>query len=551
MLRFKRVGYRSRALAAIAVMAVVLAGAPGVAMAEGFADPIAVVDEATEEDLLVVMEEEGIGEEAEEEPAAAYAEDELVSAMAPGSFNDPIRLTLGKAETVKVTNKDYSLEDPEEEESDWVFTRYFTFELADDGYVKFSATKDDKGPLQAPNFFIMTSKTSTVAILPTKISYTEGDGTTKIGLGAGKYYLFMYDRYDPGVSIPEGTTTAKLTLSFTKAANWEDEAAEMVDAKVGETYHGDLNPYSMDGDSDVCRFKLDKATKIRVTYGKDAADKSTWSFIVMKESSIGEGPGLDELKPYFGTKEDLLNNGIGASVKWPAEKGKSLHTDYVSLDAGTYVIGFTNNEDGGIGPCTSAEYHFKLEKEPAKKNFPDVKPGAWYAGVVGRAAGLGLIEGYDNGNFGPDDKITRAQVAAILWRMAGKPAAGSGAKSFTDVTGSAWYFDPVNWASSVGVVSGYGGGKFGPKDNVTREQLAVMLANYVSKVAGIKASGSASDYAGMADAMAVSGFARPAVGWCFKNKILSGNKGRILPQGNATRAEAAKMIVMTYDLLGM
>ena len=184
-----------------------------------------------------------------------------------------------------------------------------------------------------------------------------------------------------------------------------------------------------------------------------------------------------------------------------------------------------------------------------KKSFPDVPASAWYAGVVSRATELGLIDGYSNGNFGPNDRITRGQVAVVLWNMAGGSAAGAGARSFPDVDAKAYYYNAVRWASSVGVVSGYANGNFGPNDKVTREQLAVMLANYAKNVAGRQASGSASDFASMSDCSKVSSWAVSSVGWCFKNKILSGSDGKVIPQGNATRAETAKMVVFLHDLL--
>ena len=185
------------------------------------------------------------------------------------------------------------------------------------------------------------------------------------------------------------------------------------------------------------------------------------------------------------------------------------------------------------------------------KTFPDVAAGVWYAGVVSRAAELGLINGYKDGRFGPADNVTRGQVAVILWNMAGKPSPKGTPKAFPDVAAGKYYCDAVRWASSVGVVSGYSGGRFGPDDNVTREQLAAMLANYAGKVAGRDASGSAADFASMKDAASVSKWAQSSVGWCFKNKIISGTKdGRVNPQGNATRAEAAKMVVFLHDMLG-
>ena len=183
-------------------------------------------------------------------------------------------------------------------------------------------------------------------------------------------------------------------------------------------------------------------------------------------------------------------------------------------------------------------------------SYPDVAPNAWYAGVVGRSTQLGLFSGYENGCFGPEDNVNRGQVAVVLWRMAGEPAVSAGVESFPDVKSGAYCAKAVAWARSVGVVSGYSDGRFGPEDLVTREQLATMLASYTTKVAGKDSSGAASDYASMKDAAKVSGWAQPSVGFCFRNKIMSGTEaGCVNPQGNATRAEAAKMTVSLHDML--
>ena len=181
------------------------------------------------------------------------------------------------------------------------------------------------------------------------------------------------------------------------------------------------------------------------------------------------------------------------------------------------------------------------------KSFPDVAYNHWASKVVQRAAKLGLVSGYDNGCFGPEDNITRGQAAVILWRMAGSPKTGS--RSFPDVKSDAYYYQAVRWAGSLGVVNGHADGTFRPADKVTREQLAVMLANYARRVGKKTVVGSASDYANMKDASKVADYAQQAVGWCFRNKILSGSQGNVLPKGNATRAQAAKMLVGLYDLL--
>ena len=118
----------------------------------------------------------------------------------------------------------------------------------------------------------------------------------------------------------------------------------------------------------------------------------------------------------------------------------------------------------------------------AYAGFEDVSPQDWYvtSGDLDYAVENGLLKGYDGdraGQFGPWDSVTRAQVATILWRVAGEPAAD--AEDFSDVDYGQWYGAPIEWARSTGVVGGYGDtNEFGPDDAVTREQMAVMLSNY-------------------------------------------------------------------------
>ena len=179
--------------------------------------------------------------------------------------------------------------------------------------------------------------------------------------------------------------------------------------------------------------------------------------------------------------------------------------------------------------------------------FPDVPASHWASYVIGRASTLGLFSGNKDGSFGPDDSITRGQLAVVLWNMAGKPKAQAGAKTFSDVAKGKYYYEAVRWASSKGIVNGYSSGKFGPNDKVTREQLAVMIGNYASKVRLFYVSGSRADFASMSDAKSVANWATKSMAWCFRNKLLSGSGGKIKPKGYATRAQVAKVLVVLYD----
>ena len=168
--------------------------------------------------------------------------------------------------------------------------------------------------------------------------------------------------------------------------------------------------------------------------------------------------------------------------------------------------------------------------------FADVPAGVWFYDAVCFVSENGLMNGYGNGLFGPNDKLSRAQLAQILYSKEGRPAATDG-NTFHDVSAGAWYANAVNWAAANGIVSGYGQGRFGPNDNITREQLAVMLWRYAGSP---KAT---TDQLNFNDAASISGYALDAMRWAVENGILNGyGGGKLGPQGQATRAQAAQML---------
>ena len=188
------------------------------------------------------------------------------------------------------------------------------------------------------------------------------------------------------------------------------------------------------------------------------------------------------------------------------------------------------------------------EPQPEPTTFPDVADDAWYHDLVIRAADLGLFHGFEDGSFGPEQNISRGDIAVVLWNMAGSPEPGPDAKTFDDVVAEKYYAEAIAWASGAGIVSGYPGStNFGPDDPIRREEFATMMASF-AKLKGQDTAGSANDYKDMKDAASVSEWARSSVGWCFTKGIMSGQGENINPQGNATRAEAAKMIVILHDM---
>ncbi len=175
--------------------------------------------------------------------------------------------------------------------------------------------------------------------------------------------------------------------------------------------------------------------------------------------------------------------------------------------------------------------------------FTDVSEKDWFYESVAFTVQNGLFAGTSSTTFSPDDNMTRAMLVTVLWRLAGKP--GGGQITFADVSGEMWYADAVAWASEKGIVSGYGSGLFGPQDPVTREQLAVIMYNY-ARSRGQEVSAS-SDLTSFTDGRKVSPWAKDAVEWAVAKKLITGKgDGSLEPGGMATRAQVAT-ILLQYE----
>ena len=173
--------------------------------------------------------------------------------------------------------------------------------------------------------------------------------------------------------------------------------------------------------------------------------------------------------------------------------------------------------------------------------FKDVLPGNWYYEAVNDCYDKGYVNGTGGGKFTPGGTMDRAMFATVLHRMAGTPEA-LGENVFPDVEEGKWYTDAVVWAAGEGIIEGYSDGTFGTKDPVTREQIVALLWRLSEKPAG-----SEEVLAAFTDSERISDYARDAFAWAVEAGIISGKGHGILdPRGNATRAEAAR-IIMNYD----
>ena len=173
--------------------------------------------------------------------------------------------------------------------------------------------------------------------------------------------------------------------------------------------------------------------------------------------------------------------------------------------------------------------------------FKDVSSSNWYYNSVKYCYENGIIMGTTDTTFSPNTNVTRGNLVTILWRMEGSPKV-SGNISFPDVKTSDYYYEAVKWAEKTGVVHGYDTGKFGPNNYISREQLATILNNYAKYKK--KDTSKKADLSTFTDNKKISSYAKEGVAWAVGNKVMSGkNEGtRVDPQGKATRAEAAAMI---------
>ena len=171
--------------------------------------------------------------------------------------------------------------------------------------------------------------------------------------------------------------------------------------------------------------------------------------------------------------------------------------------------------------------------------FTDVNDDDWFSDVVRYVYEQGLMTGTSDREFSPNLTTTRGMIVSILNRLEGGPTAE--AAGFTDVADGDWYADAVNWAASEGIIAGYEDNTFRPNDPITREQLAAMLMNYAAwKGEDVSAR---ADLSGYNDAASVSSWAAETVQWAVAEGLISGMPGNLLePQGSATRAQVAAIL---------
>ncbi len=171
-------------------------------------------------------------------------------------------------------------------------------------------------------------------------------------------------------------------------------------------------------------------------------------------------------------------------------------------------------------------------------DFTDVAAGSWYYDAVDYAVKNSLFAGTSNTTFSPESSMTRGMFATVLYRSQQRPVTTS-LNPFADVAESDYFYTPVRWAYGTEIVRGVSNTEFGPNNDVTREQIAVMFYN-AARVLGKDTSASGS-LAAFPDAASVDSWAADAMQWAVGSGLITGSDGQLVPLGNATRAQVAIM----------
>ena len=238
------------------------------------------------------------------------------------------------------------------------------------------------------------------------------------------------------------------------------------------------------------------------------------------------------------------NADLWANLYWYNERSEELEFQQaVQIERdGTAEFALDHASDYAIVIDTDSH-------EPVELPFRDVPENAWYADAAAYVYRHGLMAGTSATTFAPEVTTSRAMIVNILWRLAGSPQVDY-LMEYSDVDPTAYYGEAIRWATSEGIVGGYGGGVFGPDDPITREQLATMLWRYAQHEGYDVGVGEDTNILSYTDAFDVAEYAIPAMQWACGSGVINGtgDGSTLSPQGEATRAQVAVMLQRFCEL---
>ncbi len=287
---------------------------------------------------------------------------------------------------------------------------------------------------------------------------------------------------------------------------------------------------------------------------------ATWAIGDRDDPYPGDDSYNDNDDPVYNLKINVIQSAGGSisPESMNAAKGETLKFK-VSANEGYYVKNVlvdkksvTLDDDGCYTFVSIGEDHtitalfaklVNAEYYDYYNRYSDVSQNDWFYDNVRFATTMGLMNGTGTSQFSPDENTTRAQFITVLWRLSGSPVIPGDSCEFTDIAHD-YYYEAVRWGVEFGIINGYGGGLFGPDDNITREQLITMLFRYAKNYAGDDVSlYDGTNILGYSDVMDVSQGMMQPMQWGIGAGIMNGTSDTTLsPQGLATRAQVAAFL---------
>lgn len=377
------------------------------------------------------------------------------------------------------------------------------------------------------------------------------DANGKIEFTTNGFSPFTFALTNPDVVAEVNGNAYKTLKDAANAAKDGDEITVVQNKNLDLTFNTTKSVKVTNKTSDKITVKFNGTNK-------DVAKDATETFSYTKPSGGSSGGSSSGKTTYKVTTSAVNNGGVNASPS-SAEKGATI-TITLSPDKGYKLDKLTVTDGSGKTVSTVKKsdtvYTFtmpasavkvgvsyvKATETPSETKFNDVSANDWFASAVDYVTGKGMMNGTADNTFSPKANTTRGMVVTVLYRLENQPS--TSAASFTDVASGAYYANAVAWANANGIVSGYGSGKFGPNDKVTREQLAAILYRYAQYKKYDVSVGEDTNILSYDDAQSISSYAIPAIQWACGAGVVTGKSGSKLdPKGNATRAEVAAMLM--------
>ena len=421
-----------------------------------------------------------------------------------------------------------------------IYTAADAATVADGGTVEFRMSiENGTAPADAPEIPVSQDRIGMVLDLGLTKTVTERRGTSN--------RTEIHDTQNPIPTVihlpPELQGKTSYTIyrfhEVSDPATGETEI-EMHTITTQENADGEYLEVISDGAALVLHARY-YSTYVLTWYQDSGEDQGTHRVVLPEATAKGEVTS-DRSYALRGSRMILtVKPGKGYDLKTLSVTGRS---------GGTVAV--TDNGDGTysfIMPAEDVTVNAEFETCPSQA-YPDLDVKAWYHPYTDYVITQGLMRGKAPTSFVPDGIVTRAEMVTVLWNMSGTPVVNY-LMTYTDVSEEAWYAEAIRWASSEGIVDGYGNNAFGPDDPITREQMATMLYRYEKELGGGGFTGAWMFQSAFTDAAKVNDWAREAVAWCGMNGILEGRgDGSFDPAGKAQRSELAKVLTKYRQISG-